>query len=89
MSSLEVVMMKRIAELKAEVERLTEFTTRTIIPNEQLQAEVERLKQENLRILGLEANQVYLYREIDILNDALRRAYIQEAWYLQEINRLR
>jgi hypothetical protein len=82
-------MMKRIAELKAEVERLTEFTTRTIIPNEQLQAEVERLKQENLRILGLEANQVYLYREIDILNDALRRAYIQEAWYLQEINRLR
>ena len=31
------------ARLKAEVERLTAFTTRTIIPNEQLQAEVERL----------------------------------------------
>jgi hypothetical protein len=31
------------ARLKAEVERLTAFTTRTIIPNEQLQAQVERL----------------------------------------------
>jgi len=31
------------ARLKAEVERLTAFTTRTIIPNEELQAEVERL----------------------------------------------
>ena len=31
------------AHLKAEVERLTAFTTRTIIPNEELQAEVERL----------------------------------------------
>jgi peptidoglycan hydrolase CwlO-like protein len=30
--------------LKAEVERLTAFTTRTIIPNELLQAEVERLQ---------------------------------------------
>jgi len=61
---LEVTMMKRIGELKAdllncftairvkeeenarlkaEVERLTAFTTRTIIPNELLQAEVERL----------------------------------------------
>lgn len=43
-------MMKRIGELKAEnarlkaeVERLNAFTTRTIIPNEILQAEVERL----------------------------------------------
>jgi outer membrane murein-binding lipoprotein Lpp len=50
-------MMKRIGELnkevtnlkseadrfKAEVERLTAFTTRTIIPNEELQAQVERL----------------------------------------------
>jgi hypothetical protein len=55
--SLEVTMMKRIGELnkevtnlkseadrfKAEVERLTAFTTRTIIPNEILQAQVERL----------------------------------------------
>lgn len=31
------------ASLKAEVERLTAFTTRTIIPNEELQAQVERL----------------------------------------------
>ena len=31
------------ARLKAEVERLTSFTTRTIIPNEELQAQVERL----------------------------------------------
>jgi hypothetical protein len=31
------------ARLKAEVERLTAFTTRTIIPNEELQAKVERL----------------------------------------------
>jgi hypothetical protein len=30
--------------VKAEVERLTDATTRTIIPNEVLQAEVERLK---------------------------------------------
>jgi hypothetical protein len=34
------------ASLKAEVERLTAFTTRTIIPNEELQAQVERLKTE-------------------------------------------
>ena len=32
-----------IARLKAEVERLTAFTTRTIIPNEELQAQVDRL----------------------------------------------
>ena len=31
------------ARLKAEVERLAAFTTRTIIPNEELQKEVERL----------------------------------------------
>jgi len=34
---------EEIARLKAEVERLTAFTTRTIIPNEELQAQVERL----------------------------------------------
>ena len=33
----------RIERLKAEVERLEAFCTRTIIPNEILQAEVERL----------------------------------------------
>jgi hypothetical protein len=32
--------------VKAEVERLTAFTTRTIIPNEELQAQVERLKED-------------------------------------------
>jgi hypothetical protein len=32
-----------VTRLKAEVERLTAFTTRTIIPNELLQAQVERL----------------------------------------------
>jgi DNA repair ATPase RecN len=32
------------AELKAEVDRLTAFTTRTIIPNEELKAQVEELK---------------------------------------------
>jgi hypothetical protein len=32
-----------IGRLEAEVERLTAFTTRTIIPNEELQAKVERL----------------------------------------------
>jgi phage host-nuclease inhibitor protein Gam len=31
------------ARLKTEVERLTAFTTRTIIPNKELQAQVERL----------------------------------------------
>ena len=32
------------ARLKAEVERLTAFTTRTIIPNEELQAQVKMLE---------------------------------------------
>lgn len=48
---LEVTMMKIIGELKAEnarlkaeVERLTEFTTRTIVPNEELQAQVSTLQ---------------------------------------------
>jgi outer membrane murein-binding lipoprotein Lpp len=50
MSDLELTMMRRVGELnkenarlKAEVERLTAFTTRTIIPNEELQAQVESL----------------------------------------------
>jgi uncharacterized small protein (DUF1192 family) len=53
MSDLELTMMRRVGELnkevaalKAEVERLTAFTTRTIIPNEELQAENSRLKAE-------------------------------------------
>jgi len=36
-----------VERLKAEVERLTVFTTRTIIPNEELQAQVERLTKQN------------------------------------------
>ena len=38
---------EEVTRLKAEVERLTAFTTRTIIPNEELQAQVERLTKEN------------------------------------------
>ena len=37
-----------ISRLKGEVERLTAFTTRTIIPNEELQAQVEELELEVL-----------------------------------------
>ena len=36
--------LESIARLKAEVERLNAFCTRTIIPNEELQAQVERLR---------------------------------------------
>jgi hypothetical protein len=35
---------KEIESLKVEVERLTAFTTRTIIPNKELQAQIEILK---------------------------------------------
>ena len=38
------------SRLQAEVERLTAFTTRTIIPNEELQAENARLKAEVERL---------------------------------------
>jgi predicted RNase H-like nuclease (RuvC/YqgF family) len=38
--------LKEIERLKAEVERLTAFTTRTIIPNEELKAQVEELELE-------------------------------------------
>ena len=46
-----------IHRLKDEVERLTAFTTRTIIPNEELQAQVERLtiKLGNLNVFYDEA----------------------------------
>ena len=37
------VLYEDYARLKAEVERLTAFTTRTIIPNEELQKQVEQL----------------------------------------------
>jgi hypothetical protein len=38
------------ARLQAEVDRLTAFTTRTIIPNEELEAENARLKAEVERL---------------------------------------
>jgi glucose-6-phosphate-specific signal transduction histidine kinase len=61
--SLEPSMMKRIGELntenarlKAEIERLQSFASRTIIPNEQLQAEVDRLKKEQaIKAIPVEA----------------------------------
>ena len=40
----EYVRFEDYARLKAEVERLTAFTTRTIVPNEELQAQVEQLQ---------------------------------------------
>ena len=43
-------------ELKAEVERLTDFTTRTIIPNKELQAQVERLTKAGDAMLSEWAN---------------------------------
>jgi chromosome segregation ATPase len=46
--------------LKAEVERLTAFTTRTIIPNEELQAENARLK---AKVEKLECDAETSYRE--------------------------
>ena len=42
-----VLYLAEIARLKAEVERLTAFTTRTIIPNEELQKQIERLTADN------------------------------------------
>ncbi len=49
---------EEVTRLKAEVERLTAFTTRTIIPNEELQAENARLKAEveRLRFIGDKIN---------------------------------
>jgi len=46
----EFVRYEDYARLKAEVERLTAFTTRTFIPNEELQAEVARLKEQVERL---------------------------------------
>jgi hypothetical protein len=39
------------ARLKAEVHRMASFTTRTIIPNEELQKQVERLTDNYNRLL--------------------------------------
>ena len=48
------------ARLKAEAERLTAFTTRTIIPNEELQSENSRLK---ARVSDLECDAETSYRQ--------------------------
>ena len=62
------------ARLKAEVERLTAFTTRTIIPNEELQAQVERVGAENAHlhkgIYSLSLNVVQLKDEVERLTKA-------------------
>jgi regulator of replication initiation timing len=67
MSDLELTMMRRVGELnqenarlKAEVERLTAFTTRTIIPNEELQSENARLK---AKVSDLECDAETRYRQ--------------------------
>ncbi len=59
------------ARLKAEVERLTAFTTRTIIPNKELQAENARLKAEveRLRFIGDE-----------IIMDVYRSECLTDKW---------
>ena len=69
------------ARLKAEVERLTAFTTRTIIPNEELQAQVERVGAENAHlhkgIYSLSLNVAQLKDEVERLTkagDAMDRA---------------
>ena len=60
--------------LRAEVERLTAFTTRTIIPNEELQAQVERVGAENAHlhkgIYSLSLNVAQLKDEVERLTNA-------------------
>jgi uncharacterized small protein (DUF1192 family) len=62
------------ARLKAEVERLTAFTTRTIIPNKELQAQVERVGAENAHlhkgIYSLSLNVAQLKDEVERLTKA-------------------
>jgi hypothetical protein len=61
---------EEISRLKAEVERLTAFTTRTIIPNDELQAQVDELKAENARMSKDEA--YYEMRHKELLSERLR-----------------
>ena len=81
---LEVTMMKRIGELnkenarlKAEVERLTAFTTSTIIPNEELKAQIKRMAMESIHDLGQ-------LGELSAENELLRKelADAQENYHL-------
>ena len=68
------VAMQENARLQAEVERLTAFTTRTIIPNEELQKEVERVWAENAHlhkgIYSLSLNVGQLKDEVERLTKA-------------------
>jgi len=63
--------------LRAEVERLTAFTTRTIIPNEELQAQVERVGAENAHlhkgIYSLSLNVAQLKDEVERLKAEVER----------------
>ena len=62
------------ARLNAEVERLTAFTTRTIIPNEELQARIEGVLEENSHlhkgIYSLSLNVCQLRDEVERLTKA-------------------
>ena len=64
-------------ELKAEVERLTDFTTRTIIPNEELEAENARLKAEVERLK--EGN--------ECLDQMHEKEMARSAFLCEEVNR--
>jgi len=78
------------ARLKAEVERLTAFTTRTIIPNEELQAQVERLTKAG-DYLACHISIVSGNRHFDARDEWLRAKKgfpsIQEQWKIEERNR--
>jgi chromosome segregation ATPase len=79
---------QRINDLEAEIERLRSFASRTIIPNEQLQAEVDRLKKEQaIKAIPVEAKIIdrlaELKAEVSRLkskNNLLREAG-DDLWY--------
>jgi hypothetical protein len=64
------------ARLKADVERLTAFTTRTIIPNEELQAQVERLTERLGGVRLIVTEEMY---------DELNTKYLEQQHELQNI----
>ena len=70
----DLVLYRDYAKLKAEVERLTAFTTRTIIPNEELQAENARLKAEVERLDTLCKQLSRQHSDISCENIMLREA---------------
>jgi len=63
------------ARLKAEIERLTAFTTRTIIPNEELQAENARLKAE-VDSLAMSEGYHYTAIAVSMLKEQLHQKHI-------------